>query len=69
MRFRTQEQVDRLRLSPGGKDQWHFDQETTGLTVRIQGARRTWVVWYSAGGKRRRIKIGDVAAVRLREAR
>ena len=70
MGFRTQEQVDRLRLPAGKSDHWEFDAGCTGLSIRLQGRKRTWVVWYHApSGPRRKVTIGDVAAVRLREAR
>ena len=63
MGFRTQAQVDKLRLPPGKTEHWEFDEECTGLSVRIQGKARSWVVWYSIAGRRRRMKIGDLAAV------
>jgi integrase len=69
MGFRTQEQVDRLRLPAGKVEHWEFDEGCTGLSVRMQGRARAWVVWYQANGKRRRIKIGDVAGLKLKEAR
>jgi integrase len=70
MGFRTQAQVDKLRLPAGKSEGYFFDDECTGLSVRIQGSARTWVVWYQANGKRRRMKIGDVGdALPLKEAR
>jgi hypothetical protein len=69
MGFRTQTQVDRLRLPAGKSDVYIFDDEVTGLSVRIQGQARRWVVWYQANGVRRRMTLGDVASLPLREAR
>lgn len=69
MGFRTQRDVDRLSLPPGKADAFFFDEEARGLSVRIQGDRRTWVVHYTAGGKRRRMSLGDVPALALRDAR
>jgi integrase len=70
MAFRTQAQVDKLRLPPGKSEVYHFDEDCTGLSVRIQGSARSWVVWYQANGRRRRMKIGDVGdAMSLKDAR
>ncbi len=70
MAFRTQAQVDKLRLPPGKSEVYHFDEVCTGLSVRIQGSARSWVVWYQANGRRRRMKIGDVGdAMPLKDAR
>jgi integrase len=69
MPFRTQTAVDGLRLPKGKLEDWQFDERCTGLSVRLQGRARSWIVWYAVGGKRRKIKIGDVAGMRLEEAR
>jgi integrase len=70
MAFRTQAQVDNLKLPAGKSEAYIFDDECTGLSVRIQGKARSWVVWYQAHGQRRRMKIGDVGdAMSLKEAR
>jgi integrase len=70
MGFRTQAQVDKLKLPPGKAEHWEFDEGCTGLSVRIQGKARTWVVWYSVNGRRRRMKLGEVGdAMSLKEAR
>lgn len=69
MPFTTQREVDKLTLPPGKKDIFHFDGACRGLSVRIQGARRSWVVHYAVYGKRRRIDLGDVTAISLKEAR
>jgi integrase len=69
MSFRTQSQVDRLRLPEGRTDAYVFDGEQRGLSVRLQGRSRTWVVHFQANGKRRRITLGNVAGLSLRQAR
>jgi Arm DNA-binding domain len=69
MAFRTQAKVDGLRLPAGKAEHWEFDSQCTGLSVRLQGKKRAWVVWFAVNGKRRKISIGDVAGMRLAEAR
>src|SRR5687768_16821397 len=69
MGFRTQAQVDRLRLPEGKSDLYVWDDECTGLSVRLQGKARRWVVWYQANGARRRMPLGDLAGLSLRGAR
>ena len=69
MGFRTQAQVDRLRRPEGKADAYVWDEDVTGLSVRLQGQARRWVVWYQVGSDRRRMTLGDVAAIPLREAR
>jgi integrase len=69
MSFRTQAQVDRLQLPQGRADAYFFDEECTGLSVRIQGRAKRWVVWYQANGKRRHATIGAVAGLPLKQAR
>jgi integrase len=69
MGFRTQAQVDRLRLPEGKLDLYVWDDECTGLSVRLQGKARRWVVWYQANGARRRMTLGNLAGLSLRDAR
>jgi integrase len=71
MAFATQAKVDGLRLPAGKTEHWEFDQRCTGLSVRLQGRKRSWVVWLpvNANGKRPKMKIGDVAGMRIEEAR
>ena len=68
MGFRTQRDVDRLALPAGKADAYFFDNSCQGLSVRIQGAKRTRVVHYAVDGRRRRIGLGDVTALPLRDA-
>jgi integrase len=69
MGFRTQAQVARLRLPEGKTDAYAFDDECTGLSIRLQGDARRWVVWYQVNGDRRKITLGAVAGLLLKEAR
>ena len=67
--FRKQAQVDRLKLPAGKTEHWEFDEGCTGLSVRLQGKARSWIVWYAVNGKRKKMKIGDVAGMKLDQAR
>jgi integrase len=69
MPFRTQAQVDKLKLPAGKAEHWEFDEGCTGLSVRIQGKAKAWMVWYAVNGKRRKMKIGDCAGMKLDQAR
>lgn len=69
MGFRTQRDVERLALPPNKTDAYFFDDGCQGLSVRLQGDRRTWVVWYAIGDRRRKVSLGDVIALSLRDAR
>jgi integrase len=69
MGFRTQANVDKLRPSEGKSDAYVWDDECPGLSIRLQGAAKRWVVWYAANGKRRRVTLGAVAGMPLKEAR
>lgn len=69
MGFRTQREVERLSLPAGVADRFVFDDQCQGLSVRLQGAKRSWVVHYTIDGKRRRISLGDVAGMPLADAR
>jgi integrase len=69
MGFRTQAQVDRLKAPAGKADSYVWDHEQPGLSVRLKGGKRTWTVWYAVGGRRRKVTIGAVTGLPLREAR
>ena len=69
MGFKTQREVDRLSLPSGVADRFIFDDQCQGLSVRLQGAKRSWVVHYAVDGKRRRMSLGDVAGISLADAR
>ena len=69
MPFTTQREVDKLALPAGKKDAYHLDAACRGLSVRTQGARRSWVVHYGVGPKRGRIDLGDVSGITLKDAR
>jgi integrase len=70
MPFRTQIQVDRLRLPAGKLEHVETDGECPGLGVRLQGDARTWIVRCTLpDGTRRRVTLGPVAGLPLVEAR
>ena len=70
MAFRTQRNLERLTLPAGKAEVFHFDGRCPGLSVRIQRAGKpAFVVWYTAGGKRKRITLGAVAGMDLDQAR
>ena len=46
MGFRTQAQVDRLKLPAGKADAYVWDDEQPGLSIRLKGGARSWAVWY-----------------------
>lgn len=70
MPFKTERDVARLKLPEGKADAFHFDALVRGLSVRLQGQRKTWVVHFTnAAGKRRRLSLGDVAGLSLADAR
>ena len=43
MGFKTQRDVDGLSLPADVADRFFFDDGCQGLSVRLQGARRSWV--------------------------
>ncbi len=70
MSFRTERDVARLKLPAGKADAYFFDGEGGGLSVRIQGERKSWVAHFaSPDGRRRRISLGPVKGLPLAEAR
>jgi integrase len=69
MGFRTQAQVDRLKAPGGRADSYTWDEEQPGLSIRIKGGKRSWVVWYAVDGRRRKVTIGHVAGLPLKAAR
>jgi integrase len=69
MGFRTQAQVDRLRPPEGKLDAYVWDDGCPGLSIRLQGNARRWVVWYQVNGARRRVTLGPIAGLKLQDAR
>jgi integrase len=69
MGFKTQAQVDRVRLPEGKTDGYVWDDQCPGLSIRVQGSARRWVVWYQANGRRRKVTLGAVSGIALRDAR
>ena len=70
MSFRTQRDLERLTLPAGKAEAFHFDARCPGLSVRIQRTGKpAFVVWYTIGGKRKRITLGAIAGMDLDQAR
>jgi integrase len=70
MSFRTGRDLARLSLPADKSEVFHFDTETRGLSVRLQRAGKpSFVVWYTSGGKRKRVTLGSVAGMTLEDAR
>ena len=61
--------VDRLKPPASGQVE-HFDAGYPGLALRISyGGGRSWVFFYRAHGKQRRLTLGTYPALSLAEAR
>lgn len=57
-------------LEPGPKDRIIFDDELKGFGLRIApSGRKTFLVQYRAGGRCRRVKIGQMGSVTPDQAR
>ena len=69
MGFRTQAEVNKLTAPEGKADAYFWDDEQPGLSVRLKGKARSWVVWYQVNGKRRKWTLGAAAGLPLKEAR
>jgi integrase len=70
MAFRTQRDVDRLKLPPGKKEHFEFDARCPGNSVRIQrGGKPAYVAWYTVAGVRKRFTLGATAGIDLDSAR
>ena len=65
----TARKLATLKPPPTGQvDYW--DASFPGFGLRVsQGGRRTWVVMYTAGGRKRRYKIGTFPPMELADAR
>ena len=69
MGFRTQAEVNKLTAPEGKADAYFWDDEQPGLSVRLKGKARSWVVWYQVNGKRRKWTLGAAAGLPLKEGR
>jgi len=66
----TDKSVARIELPPGKGDAIFFDDEVTGLGVRLRaGCRPIWIYQYRVGAKQRRYQIGPVAKLKAAMAR
>lgn len=65
----SQKIVDRLEAPAGRSDAIVFDDDVPGLGVRFQGRAPRWIVQYRVGGRNRRVTLGPIRAIELKEAR
>lgn len=69
MGFRTQGDVDRLKAAEGKGDSYSWDENQPGLSVRIKGRLKSYVVWYSVAGRRHKVTLGACVGMKLADAR
>ena len=67
----TDTNVSKLALPPGKTDAFFWDDDVTGLAVRLRsgGAKPTWVFQYRSGYRSRRMTLGAVSAMSASAAR
>jgi integrase len=65
----SQKIVDRLQSPAGKADAIIFDDDVPGLGVRFQGRTPRWIVQYRVNSRNRRVTLGPVKAIELKEAR
>jgi len=65
----SQKTVDQLKPPVGKADAIVFDDATPGLGVRFQGRTPRWIVQYRVNGRNRRVTLGPVAGIELKDAR
>jgi integrase len=69
MKFTTK-LIAGLQLPAGKSDHLEWDQDITGLGLRLRaGGSRVWVFQYALGQKQRRMTLGSVSAMTLVQAR
>jgi len=66
----TRAAARKLTLPIGKLDHVFWDDSLTGFGLRLQGAKRTWIIQYrDNGGTTRRLTIGNAAVLEADEAR
>lgn len=65
----TQKIVDRIQPPMGKADAIVFDDDVPGLGIRFQGKTPRWIVQYRVAGRNRRVTLGPVAGIELKDAR
>ena len=66
----TEKAIDELQIEPGRRDRLVFDEVQRGLGVRITASgSKTFLVQYTLDGTKRRVPLGHVSAITLRDAR
>src|SRR5690349_20733552 len=57
------------RAKPQSAQSDYFDETVKGLALRVGAKRKTWTLHLTAGGKRRRLTLGQYPAMSLASAR
>ena len=66
----TQRRIDDLKCEAGKKDRLVFDEEQTGLAVRVTtSGGKNFLAQYTYVGSKRRIPLGSCSAISLASAR
>lgn len=66
----TAKNVQGLKLKAGQSEAFFWDDDVPGFGIRLRdGGSRNWVFQYRLGGKQRRMTLGSVDAISLKQAR
>jgi hypothetical protein len=66
----SKETIADLTLPAGKSDLIEFDDALPGFGIRLRaGGKRVWIVQYRAGGRQRRVTLGDARRIDLKAAR
>ena len=65
----TQRKIELLECPDGRRDMMVFDDEQTGLGVRVTASGRTFLAQYTFNGTKRRVPLGSCSAISLDKAR
>jgi integrase len=67
----TTANIDKLSVPPGKAEAFFWDDDVTGLAVRLRsgGAKPSWVFQYRSGHRSRRMTLGAVSALSAAAAR
>ena len=66
----TRATVKKLSLPAGKNDHVFWDDRLTGFGLRLQGAKKTWIIQYrDTGGTTRRLTVGNASVLEADDAR
>lgn len=65
----SQKIVAQLKPPAGKVDAIVFDDDVPGLGIRFQGRTPRWIVQYRVAGRNRRVTLGPVGGIELKDAR